>query len=52
MMNLWRVNLPHKIVNNTQANERVYLFGTECNTKSSQVLTREIDGFLRAETNE
>lgn len=47
MMNLWKANLPHKIVNNTQANERVYLFGTECNAKSRQVLSREIDGFLQ-----
>ena len=47
MMNLWTVNLHHKIVNNApEASERVYLFGTDFNTKSRQVLTRKIDGFL------
>ena len=46
-MHLWTVNLHHKIVNNTtEASERVFLFDTDFNTKSSQVLTRKINGFL------
>lgn len=57
MMHLWTVNLHHKIVNNTtEASERVYLFDTDFNTKSRQVLTRKVNGFLAekkcVETNE
>lgn len=58
MMHLsWTVNLHHKIVNNTtEASERVYLFDTDFNTKSRQLLTRKVNGFLAVnkcvETNE
>jgi len=57
MMHLCTVNLHHKIVNNTtEASERVYLFDTDFNTKSRQVLTGKINGFLAVnkcvETNE
>ena len=47
MMHLWTVNLHHKIVNNTtEASESVSLFDTDFNTRSGQVLTRKINGFL------